>query len=118
MLGCAFLAGVIGYMYGSINEITPVTPGIAASATLLGVTDIPAFVRVGYIHNAGYLGGLIGLIVAIITLRRKVHSHLPSGRTPALAESHRARQRVIRAGRSNHVPASAIATWIGWRDCG
>jgi len=34
----------------------------------LGVTDIPAFVRVAYIHNSSYIGGLIGLIVAIIFL--------------------------------------------------
>lgn len=40
----------------------------------LGATDVPAFVRVAYIHNAGYLGGLIGLIAAIFRLlwqRRK-----------------------------------------------
>ena len=36
----------------------------------LGVTDIPNFVRVAYIHNAGYIGGGIGLIVAIIYLLR------------------------------------------------
>lgn len=34
----------------------------------LGVTDVPAFVRVAYIHNGGYLGGLVGLIAAIVFL--------------------------------------------------
>jgi len=34
----------------------------------LGVTDISAFVRVAYIHNGGYLGGLVGLIAALAYL--------------------------------------------------
>jgi hypothetical protein len=39
--------------------------GMAAS---LGIVDLPSFVRVAYIHNAGYLGVLIGLVAAIIYL--------------------------------------------------
>ena len=35
----------------------------------LGVTDIRAFVQVAYIHNASYLGGLVGLIAAIAFLQ-------------------------------------------------
>jgi hypothetical protein len=35
------------------------------------VIDAVAFVRVAYIHNASYLGGLIGLIVALVWLRRR-----------------------------------------------
>ena len=34
----------------------------------LGVTDVPSFVRVAYIHNASYLGGVIGLVIAILFL--------------------------------------------------
>ena len=30
-----------------------------------------SFVRVAYIHNAGYLGGLVGLILAIIYARKQ-----------------------------------------------
>ncbi len=33
------------------------------------IEDTWAFVRVGYIHNGSYLGGLIGLIVALIAIR-------------------------------------------------
>jgi hypothetical protein len=33
------------------------------------VIDSVAFVQVGYIHNASYLGGLIGLILALLWLR-------------------------------------------------
>jgi hypothetical protein len=39
-------------------------------AMTLGIRDSRAFVRVAYIHNAGYLGGLIGLIMAIFTVKR------------------------------------------------
>lgn len=38
---------------------------------MYAVTDEVAFIRVGYIHNASYLGGLIGLIVALVWLRRQ-----------------------------------------------
>lgn len=33
------------------------------------VIDSVAFVQVGYIHNASYLGGLVGLILALVWLR-------------------------------------------------
>jgi hypothetical protein len=33
--------------------------------------DLRSFVRVAYIHNASYLGGLIGLILAIIYIRKQ-----------------------------------------------
>ena len=36
----------------------------------LGVTDTRAFVQVAYIHNAGYIGGGAGLLVAIFFLHR------------------------------------------------
>jgi hypothetical protein len=39
-------------------------------AASLGIRDLPRFVRVAYIHNASYLGGLVGLVAAIIYLRR------------------------------------------------
>ena len=39
-------------------------------ASRLGVVDLPGFVRVADIHNASYLGGLIGLIAAILYLRK------------------------------------------------
>ena len=39
-------------------------------ASTLGILDLSSFVRVAYIHNASYLGGLVGLVVAIIYLRR------------------------------------------------
>ena len=47
-------------------------PRISAWESLLehtDVIDVVAFVQVGYIHNASYLGGLVGLIVALVWLR-------------------------------------------------
>ena len=32
------------------------------------ISDTWSFVRVAYIHNAGYLGGLVGLIVALVVI--------------------------------------------------
>jgi hypothetical protein len=40
-------------------------------ASALGILDLPSFVRVAYIHNARYLAGLIGLILAIIYVRKQ-----------------------------------------------
>ena len=74
MLGCAFVAGVSGFAYGLSYKITTGSSGLAAAASELGVRDIPAFVRVAYIHNAGYLGGLAGLIVALLVLRHQVRA--------------------------------------------
>jgi hypothetical protein len=42
----------------------------APIAFQLNVLEVPSFVRVAYIHNASYAGGLVGLIIAIIYIRR------------------------------------------------
>ncbi|MGC4007136.1 MAG: hypothetical protein QM811_30015 [Pirellulales bacterium] len=36
------------------------------------LTDLPAFVIVAYLHAAGYLGALIGLILAIWYVKRRL----------------------------------------------
>ena len=42
------------------------------------VIDIVAFAQVGYIHNASYLGGLVGLIVALAWMKwRRLAEKLP-----------------------------------------
>lgn len=63
------LAGIIGWFYGVLSARHP--EGWQSFANTFQVDDLPAFIRVGCIHNASYLGGLIGLIVAIWRLRRK-----------------------------------------------
>ena len=50
--------------------------------SILGVTDIPAFVRVAYIHNAGYIGGFIGLVVAVLFLLRQKQTEKAAATQP------------------------------------
>ena len=65
----AFTAALIGYAMGVCysNDYADWQD----ACLNLGVTDIPAFVRVAYIHNASYIGGLVGLAVAIAYLLRQ-----------------------------------------------
>lgn len=68
ILAFAGLALAIGDLMGRFHS-----PDYAYWTALcegLGVDDIPAFARVGIIHNAGYLGGVAGLIAAVGILRR------------------------------------------------
>ena len=64
----AFLAAGVGFILG-LNH-TPDYSNWQLLGDELGVTDLPAFVRVAYIHNAGYLGGVVGLVIAIFHLWR------------------------------------------------
>jgi hypothetical protein len=64
-----FGAALIGYVMGLLHGSDYST--WQSMASKLGILDLPSFVRVAYIHNAGYLGGLFGLVTAIIYLRRQ-----------------------------------------------
>jgi hypothetical protein len=67
---CAALgAGLVGYVLG-LRHTADYSRWMDL-CQMLGVTDIPGFVRVAYIHNASYLGGLVGLVVAIVYLQRR-----------------------------------------------
>ena len=63
----ALLGGLMGYILGLHHSSDYSDWGYTCQ--YLGVRDVPSFVRVGYIHNSGYIGGLAGLIVSIIVLR-------------------------------------------------
>lgn len=69
IFGFAILATSIGYYLG-INH-THDYSNWAELGFDYGITDLPAFVRVAYIHNSSYIGGLLGLITAIIYMRRE-----------------------------------------------
>ncbi len=62
----AFLAALGGYVLGLMHSSD--YSGWEGLGSRLGISELPGFVRVAYIHNAGYLGGLVGLIAAIIYL--------------------------------------------------
>lgn len=60
----------LGYAYGEWRG--PASDDSNWSwARRLQVEDLTAFVRTAYIHNASYLGGLIGLTVALLAIRSR-----------------------------------------------
>jgi hypothetical protein len=68
VLAFALASSIGGYVLGIVH-------GSDYSAwenltSTLGIVDLPGFVRVAYIHNASYLGGAVGLIAAIIHLKK------------------------------------------------
>ena len=68
VLACALASSTAGYILGLRHGSD--YSAWEAFASRLGVVDLRGFVRVAYIHNASYLGGLVGLVGAIIYLRR------------------------------------------------
>jgi len=65
----AFAAALIGYTLSLLHGSD--YSAWEDLASTLGILDLPSFVRVAYIHNASYLGGLMGLFAAIICLRKR-----------------------------------------------
>ncbi len=68
----AVAAFVVGYLLGVWCAFHTDLSGWQRSKRLggLGIVDWQHFVVVAYIHAAGYLGGILGLIVAVLHLRR------------------------------------------------
>lgn len=64
-----FLLGFAGYLYGLSRGPAADYSSWAWAIERFGITEAWPFVRVAYIHNAGYVGGLIGLIAALWLLR-------------------------------------------------
>jgi hypothetical protein len=77
----AFVAAFVGYLAGCLHGAD--YSAWEDFASTLGVLDLPSFVRVAYIHNASYLGGLMGLIAAILCLRKLRNTEqIEGGETP------------------------------------
>src|SRR5262249_17256335 len=75
------VAGVVGCLGGLLGT------AVAAGSDLggwkpwqrtLGIQDLPAFVIVAYLHAASYLGGLLGLVCAVVYVRR-ARAHVTKG---------------------------------------
>lgn len=66
----AAVFGVFGFTWGSITWNSAETSWGFWRASH-GIKDLPAFARVGHVHNNGYLGALVGLIVASVIARRQ-----------------------------------------------
>jgi hypothetical protein len=64
-----FCCGVAGYVYGLWRGPAADYSAWDWAIERFEITDTWSFVRVAYIHNAGYLGGLLGLIAALWFIR-------------------------------------------------
>jgi len=69
MLACGMAAGSVGYVYGIWLGPTADYSDWDWVFRLLKISDPFSFIRVAYIHNASYLGGVAGLIVALIFIK-------------------------------------------------
>jgi hypothetical protein len=72
ILGATLVFCALGFAYGLTQRPSPDNSAIAAFGLSLDVEDVQAFSRVAYIHNAGYLGALVGTLTAVFVPRRKV----------------------------------------------
>ena len=61
--------GIIGNAYGLWRGPDADYSSWAWVLRELEIVDAWSFVRVAYIHNSGYLGGLVGLVVALLSLK-------------------------------------------------
>lgn len=61
--------GLVGYGYGLWRGPDADYSSWTGAIREFEITDPWSFVRVATIHNAGYLGGFIGLVVALVTIR-------------------------------------------------
>ena len=68
VMAFAFAGGLTGGILGWLRRSDPDFGPWNAFRDSARITDLPAFVNVGYIHNAGYAGGLVGLVVAAAIL--------------------------------------------------
>ena len=69
VLSGAVLGGLFGYGYGLQRSPGAVYPAWHGLIVRLNVTDAWSFIRVAYIHNGSYLGGLAGLVAALVMIR-------------------------------------------------
>jgi glycerol uptake facilitator-like aquaporin len=70
VIATALCAGCLGYVIGVCR--TPVAPDSAWDLVFksLKIENRHAFIRVAYIHNGSYIGGLLGLLLALRISKR------------------------------------------------
>lgn len=72
VVGTALVTGLFGLAYGYI-QVDESNVGAYASWLRPSVENAVQFVRVGFMHNASYLGGVTGLIAGVTFLAWKRH---------------------------------------------
>jgi hypothetical protein len=66
----AAIGTAFGYVFGLVHK--PDLTSWESIGLQLHVADLRSFIRVAYIHNGSYAGGFIGLIAALIYVRKSV----------------------------------------------
>jgi hypothetical protein len=62
-------AGLIGFLYGIWIDLPTEATHWARAFRTLNINQPENFIRVAYLHNASYLGGVFGLIVALLFIK-------------------------------------------------
>lgn len=90
---CVFGFGIslalLGYGYGQWRGPEADYTAWHWAANNLQITDLPAFVQVAYIHNASYLGGVVGLIAALVFIRPVREADLNSSKMAPVSPTNR-----------------------------
>lgn len=81
VLGCGAIFGVLGFAYGLWRGPDAEYWAWVWAFERYHITNRWAFVRVAYIHNAGYLGGATGLIIALTTVCKPARREKQSSAT-------------------------------------
>ncbi len=71
MVIVTFGFGLSGYLYATLT-FDSVGESWEMWQQMYRIEDIASFYRVGTIHNMGYIGGIVGSIVALIWLQKKM----------------------------------------------
>ena len=69
ILLCGMLFGVAGYLYGLRREPDADYAAWEWALQRYNIDDRWSFVRVAYIHNGGYAGAVVGLLIALIAMQ-------------------------------------------------
>ena len=69
VFACGILSGLLGFAYGLWRGPDADYSSWAWAIQEFDIVEAWPFVRVAYIHNASYLGGVIGLMIALATIR-------------------------------------------------
>jgi len=69
VFSCGLMFGIGGFAFGLWRGPDADYSSWAWAFRQYSITDAWSFVRVAYIHNASYVGGLVGLVAALVTIR-------------------------------------------------
>jgi hypothetical protein len=69
LFAAAASAGLLGYLYGLVRGPNGDYSAWQLTLERYQVTDAWPFMRVAYIHNAGYIGALVGLLLTYVAIR-------------------------------------------------